>query len=144
MMLSFYSRIVVAYDGSELGKKALNMAKSLAAQDKKVEVHILHVINPKTLATEFGVYDAVKEQQQENLKLILEETKEVLADLANEQEYVVLKGNPAEMIVEYAKNRDVDLIVIGSKGYSNFKQLVLGSVSHNVVQHAHCPVLVAK
>ncbi|WP_096199455.1 universal stress protein [Bacillus sp. FJAT-45350] len=143
-MFSFYSRIVIAYDGSSLGKKALSMAKELAQQDKRVEIHVLNVINPKYLGSEFGVYDAIKEEQQKKIERILDEVKETLQPLENKQDYVILKGNPAEMIIDYAKNRDVDLIVIGSRGLSKFKEMVLGSVSHNVVQHAHCPVLIAK
>lgn len=143
-MFSFYSRIVVAYDGSTLGKKSLEMARALGRQDERVEIHVLHVVNTKSLATEFGVYDTLKEQQQERLTKTLDEAKEIMGNAQNKIEYVVLKGHPAEMLIDYARNRDVDLIIMGSRGMSPLQKVVLGSVSHNVVQHAHCPVLIAK
>jgi len=47
-------------------------------------------------------------------------------------------------IVEFASNEKVDLIVIGTRGLSGFKRLLIGSVSSGVVAHAHCPVLVVR
>ena len=56
----------------------------------------------------------------------------------------MIQGAPAEVILEYAKQNGVDLIVIGSRGLGGIREFVLGSVSHNVVQHAKIPVLVVK
>jgi nucleotide-binding universal stress UspA family protein len=47
-------------------------------------------------------------------------------------------------IVEYAENNKVDMIVIGSRGMTGFKKLLLGSVASGVVTYSHCPVLVVK
>jgi nucleotide-binding universal stress UspA family protein len=47
-------------------------------------------------------------------------------------------------IVEYAESENVDLVVIGTKGRSEFKKLLLGSVASGVVKYAHCPVMVIK
>ena len=47
-------------------------------------------------------------------------------------------------IVNYAENTGVDLIVVGTRGRSGFKRLLLGSVASDVVTYAHCPVLVVK
>lgn len=47
-------------------------------------------------------------------------------------------------IVEYAHKNKIDMIVIGSRGLSGFKKMLLGSVASGVVTYAHCPVLVAK
>jgi nucleotide-binding universal stress UspA family protein len=47
-------------------------------------------------------------------------------------------------IVEYAEDKNIDLIVVGSRGMSGFKKLLLGSVASGVVTYAHCPVLVVK
>ena len=49
-----------------------------------------------------------------------------------------------ESIIDYASNNDVDLIVIGTRGRTGLKRLVMGSVANGVVQHAHCPVLVVR
>ena len=47
-------------------------------------------------------------------------------------------------IVEYAKHEKIDLIVIGTRGRSAFKRILLGSTASGVVTHAHCPVMVVK
>jgi nucleotide-binding universal stress UspA family protein len=47
-------------------------------------------------------------------------------------------------IIEYAHKNKIDMIVIGSRGLSGFKKMLLGSVASGVVTYAHCPVLVAK
>jgi nucleotide-binding universal stress UspA family protein len=47
-------------------------------------------------------------------------------------------------IVEYAERENIDLIVIGSRGLTGFRKLLLGSVASGVVTYAHCPVLVVK
>ena len=59
-------------------------------------------------------------------------------------EVVVTATSIVSAIVEYAKNKDVDLIVIGTRGRSGFKKLLLGSVASGVVTNATCPVMVVK
>ena len=49
-----------------------------------------------------------------------------------------------EAIVDYAEEKNFKLIVIGTRGKSGFKKLLLGSVASSVVTYAHCPVLVVK
>ena len=52
---------------------------------------------------------------------------------------------PAEYILaEYAENEKMDLIVMGTRGMSGFKRLLIGSVASGVVKHAHCTVLVVR
>ena len=53
-------------------------------------------------------------------------------------------GSVVEAIAEYSQGEKVDLIVIGTRGLSGFKKLLIGSVSSGVVSHAHCPVLVVR
>ena len=59
-----------------------------------------------------------------------------------EAESIVLKGDPAERIVNFAEEQGVDMIVVGSHGIGGFERLVIGSVSEKVVRHAKIPVLV--
>ncbi len=47
-------------------------------------------------------------------------------------------------IVDYAERENIDLIVVGSRGLSGFKKLLLGSIASGVVTYAHCPVMVVK
>lgn len=57
---------------------------------------------------------------------------------------ISVNGDPAGQIVEQAKEHDCDLIVLGTRGLSDFSGLVMGSVSHKVVHMAECPCLLVK
>ncbi|MMZ57327.1 Stress response protein NhaX [compost metagenome] len=59
-------------------------------------------------------------------------------------EALYVKGDPARQIVEKAQEGAYQLIVIGSRGLSGLKEMMLGSVSHKVSQLASCPVLIVK
>jgi nucleotide-binding universal stress UspA family protein len=48
------------------------------------------------------------------------------------------------VILEYAEKNNIDLIVVGTRGRSGFKKLLLGSIASSVVTYAHCPVMVVK
>ena len=49
-----------------------------------------------------------------------------------------------QSIVEYATHKNIDLIVIGTKGRTGLKKFLMGSVANGIVEHAHCPVLVVR
>ena len=144
-MMAYYSRILIAYDGSEMSKKALKMAEALAVQDEKIEIRVVSVFTPPTTLGNFAIfteelYDKLRESTQE----VVKKASQALKKLPNHIQTNVLRGNAGHMIVGYAKEYDCDLIVMGSRGLSGLKEVLVGSTSHYVVQHAHCPVLVAK
>ena len=56
----------------------------------------------------------------------------------------MIEGSPAEAIIEVAKTRHSDVIVIGSRGLGRLAGLVLGSTSQKVVSYAPCPVLIVR
>ncbi len=56
----------------------------------------------------------------------------------------MLAGSPAEAIVDYSENNDCDLIIMGSRGLGAIREIMVGSVSHNVIQHASIPVMIMK
>ncbi len=57
---------------------------------------------------------------------------------------IIASINIAGGIVDYAEENDINLIVIGTRGLSGFKKLLLGSVATHVITYAHCPVMVVK
>jgi nucleotide-binding universal stress UspA family protein len=59
-------------------------------------------------------------------------------------EAVLENGKPAEVILALAEQNESDLIVVGSRGFGDLKSLILGSVSHKVLQTAECPCLIIK
>ena len=50
----------------------------------------------------------------------------------------------SESILKYSVNEDIDLIVIGTKGRTGLRRILMGSVANGVIQHAHCPVLLVR
>ena len=57
---------------------------------------------------------------------------------------IVGVASVVEEIVEYAENNKVDIIIIGSRGMSGLKKMLLGSIATGVVTYSHCPVLIVK
>lgn len=146
-MLTFYSRILVAHDGSELSNKALDMAITLAKQDERIELFVVAVSTSPTAAMvgSYGIYSQeLMNELKGNTEKLLKDAAEKIKDLPNKKSTVILEGNPGSMIIEYAKNSNCDLIVMGSRGLNGFAELFLGSTSHYVVQRAHCPVFIVK
>ncbi|GAA4853324.1 universal stress protein [Paenibacillus vulneris] len=138
-----YSKILVAYDGSELSRKALEHAKRLAAAAAEIEV--LHVYYVPALIIGEAVLTTPQMQKNyyEHELAVDEEIKRLISDLPSAKS-IIKQGQPAKTIVEHARDNGNDLIVIGSRGLSALDELFLGSTSHNVVQHAGIPVLVVK
>ncbi|SEN70561.1 Nucleotide-binding universal stress protein, UspA family [Mesobacillus persicus] len=146
MMLAICSRMVVPYDHSNSSKKALEMAMTLAAQDEKIEVNVLMVIQPEIPAASLAMTPLLPrlELQHEGAQEIRKEIEQKLESLPNKTRTYVLDGDPAQVIEEFARVNDADFIVIGSRGLSGLKEMFLGSVSNHVLHKATCPVLVVK
>jgi nucleotide-binding universal stress UspA family protein len=88
--------------------------------------------------------DEMEEEVLRELTDVLEQTGAVLRATGLEVETELLRGNPSFAIVEEAKLCKPDLIVVGSRGHGPIETALLGSVSASIVDHAVCPVLVAR
>jgi Universal stress protein UspA and related nucleotide-binding proteins len=141
-----FKRIVVAYDGSDHAIKALNTAIELAkAFDSKLDV--VEVVDTAALLgmgfapIPSDVIAQIYNKAQNDVEQAKKKAQEAgVKDVTSQ----VLEGDPATSIIEYASKNGADLIVIGSRGLSTFKRLILGSVSSKVVQESRVPVLVVK
>ena len=89
------------------------------------------------------VYDPI-EAHGEAQREIIKDAVQVLADAGIDHEIVLLHGRPADEIIRYATESEADLLVMGSRGLGALREFALGSVSHKVLTHAKCPVLVVK
>jgi nucleotide-binding universal stress UspA family protein len=141
-----FSNMMVAVDGSEHSIKAaeyaLNMAKSYGATLHAVTVTYIpesyHVKQEDVLdQPSDNMYDAKRwfERFNQNAKENNVQLKTELINSHRPVDYVLL---------EYAEKENIDLIVVGTRGRSGFKKLLLGSIASGVVTYAHCPVLVVK
>ncbi|HEX9653267.1 MAG TPA: universal stress protein [bacterium] len=137
-----FKKILLAYDGSDASKRALDAAIDLAEKyDAYFEV--LSVIEelPKYAAT----VGEVKEIQLEAQKHYHELQQAAIAKAAEKGVALVdkvLPGHEVDIVVGYAEKHQFDLLVVGRHGHSAIRQKHPGSTSSNIVTHATCTVLV--
>ncbi|AXR77056.1 universal stress protein [Natrarchaeobaculum sulfurireducens] len=126
-----FDRILVPTDGSGPANAALEYAGEIAARED-LTVTVLHVVDPDDDPPEASVED------------LLEEGRTWAAEADAPIIDAVRTGTPREAILEFAADRDVDAIVMGSRGRRGIGRLVLGSVTEGVVREADVPVLVVR
>lgn len=137
----WYSKILVAYDGSAPSKKAVDIACQMAQADPAVTVVFAHALRIGASAMSGFDLDGVLLANAEQVK---EHLQKIADTLPNQTEVVILKGtSPADLITTYCDKNGCDLIVMGSRGMGGVKGY-LGSVSHTVVCESKVCVLIAK
>lgn len=157
-----FSKILVAIDGSETSMKAaeyaINLSKvqnqQIRQEESEPELVGLSVLDltklPNSfLATTSGYYgvreleEKRKEAQQwlDKGKMSAEEQ-----NVRNFESVIIedISSRVGHAIVNYAESKNIDLIVIGTRGRSGLKKLLLGSVASDVVTYAHCQVMVVR
>jgi len=139
------SKLLLATDGSEHAYRAAEKAVELASQLGTASVTVMHISGltpPASL-----VFESVMERQkflQAESRPALTATEQLLKTADIPYDLVVAIGNPAEEIVKKADSDGYDMVLIGSRGLSKLQELVIGSVSKEVIIRAKCPVLVIK
>jgi nucleotide-binding universal stress UspA family protein len=143
-----FSTIVVAVDGSDGSRGALETAVRLATTCG-AELLILTVYRHHSM-TESSVA-MVRPTDPENLddvmrqhgREVAEEAKRRAAEMgATKVRAFVKMGPPARTIVKFGEEHGADLLVVGSRGHGDVEGFLLGSVSHKVTSLARCPVMV--
>ncbi|MBW4935362.1 universal stress protein [Marinobacter sp. F4206] len=144
-----FKRILVAIDGSKKSLKAMDKAIELQKLTD-AEIYLICVYKHHSL---FEASLSIGRPPGMDIpdKVLSEYAKEVV-DHAKEQaksrgatkiRAFVKGGRPSKVIIKFAEEKEVDLIVVGTSGtHSDKDGILLGSVSHRVASHAKCPVLV--
>jgi nucleotide-binding universal stress UspA family protein len=141
-----YQKILLPLDSSKLAECALVEAGKLAEGGLIHEIILLSVVDIPAFLDGDGIdrYSMIRksyfEQFQEYLKGI--SSRVVFKGVGITTE--VLEGKPAQMIINYVKRNAVDLIVIGTHGYSGIKRLMFGSVALQVLHNSDVPVLLVR
>ena len=144
-----FQRILVPYDGSNNAEVALGRAVELAKLTGG-EVVILTVYRHHSMLE--ASLSMVRQQDlpgntdavlREYATEVAEYAKQVAVDAGAPHVRAFVKaGQPARTIIRVAEDKEVDLIVLGSRGLGSVETYLLGSVSHKVTGLARCPVLV--
>ncbi|MCP4875613.1 MAG: universal stress protein [Gammaproteobacteria bacterium] len=143
-------KILIPIDGSPHSKKALEFAADLALR-YPAKLCILHVLHdsPGSDTISLGAASVTIEASQENLdkaaRGLMESAKKVVTDMGcSDVETITRGGHPTQQIIRCARKKGIDVIVLGSRGLSDIKGLLLGSVSHQVNNLAGCTVITVR
>ncbi len=142
-------RYIVATDGSEASLKAARFLAQHTCPGRQDEVFVVYVF---PLPADPDAYSemvtlpagATDERVAKVAKPILARTLAVLTESDSRVHEVVLVGNPAKEIVEFATNMRADVLVAGTRGRSSASELYLGSVSSALTHRAPCSVLIVR
>jgi nucleotide-binding universal stress UspA family protein len=140
------TRIVVGVDESKGAERALEWALEEASL-RNVPLRVIHVLPPSDA---YFPYSAVAYEAWERHTEEGRVAAEAAVDTQIAEAGASAAGVPVERVVEVGlasdtlvrESEDAALVVVGSRGRGGFAGLLLGSVSQQVVQHAHCPVVV--
>ena len=140
-----YRRILLAYDGSESGQKALLDCRDIA-QWSQSELFLIAVMpSPAVyIAVDGGFYDSGRdEEDKQKFKAILEDGLRRLRESGHAVRGELLVGDAVQEITDYSKKIDADLIVVGHKHLKGWAaRWWRGSTSATLIEHANCNVLV--
>lgn len=138
-----YTRILVPLDGSDFSECSLGHVRAVATSCNVPEVVLLLVLEPLQ-----GVYEMSEtwiSEMQDKAQAFAEDYLSKLTDNLKKEgiaaEGVVVRGRAAEEILEYAKNNQVDLVIMSTHGRSGISRWFIGSVADRVVRHCVAPVL---
>lgn len=143
-------KLLLASDGSDNAVRAAEFTVELLAVAPAIKVIVLAVNDILEKMKYYSplrspvVLEEVEIFFKEKTREALETTMEVFKKQGIKVDGVTKVGNPARVIVDYAREEGVSHIVIGSRGLGSLKGIVLGSVSSKVIQLAGCPVTVVK
>lgn len=139
-------KLLFPTDFSPAADQALAAANLILSGSENAEIILVHTyqIAPTVVplggfgkgASRLFVANAHQLAQQAT-----EPSVEALRSKGFRVEVVIARGDPAAIVTELAAERDVDVIVMGTRGHSKLRQILLGSTAERIVEHAPCPVL---
>jgi nucleotide-binding universal stress UspA family protein len=159
VVAALFKKILVPLDGSEHSLRALEQAAEVAKKFSG-RITLIHVYSlsfqpivlpePSTLSSPTipiltgAEISKVAEAARALGKRILVDGEERLKLQKVQAEKVLVEGHAVQEIVRVSTEGNFDLIVVGARGISHIKEVLLGSVTDGVIHHARCPVLVVK
>lgn len=145
MSSGLYRNIVIATDGSENSMRAVYRGIEIAKLSGAT-VHVLHVVDTPSVISEDWTAgkEAIREMMMNSGKKVMSKVKKIIEESGMEVKEVLLEGYPANEIINFAENNNMDLIVMGTLGKTGFERLLMGSVAEKVVRYSKVPVLVVR
>jgi len=136
-----FKNILLAVDGSEYSNKALTYAADMA-ETYRATLWLVHVFPHTSDLLGYDDFEKLYAKRKCAGQSILDAALEMLGESEFEIQAELREGPEAESILNFAKNSQADIIVMGTRGMGALKGLLLGSVSRKVIHYATCPVMV--
>jgi nucleotide-binding universal stress UspA family protein len=151
----FFSKILVPIDGSEPSFHAARVAVNIAnkfnseliiiyvvvSPSKSEYVNLTGLVTPKQIDM---IIENAKKESRNWFKKIEDKVKEENSNIKISMKVLLTGIAIYGEVIQFAQQENIDLIVIGTRGRSGIKKLLLGSTASGVVTYANCPVLVTK
>lgn len=136
-------KLAVAIDGSDNAFRAAERAIGLARLIPSAELHILYVVD-----FDHATRDHLLAQNDEEVIYKREKHVRPVQGLAEREAVPAhvhwLKGKPSDEIIRFTNEESIDQLFIGSRGLNTLQEMVFGSVSHQVMKKARCPITIVK
>jgi nucleotide-binding universal stress UspA family protein len=140
-----YQIILVPLDGSEFAECALDHAINLSRMTSVREIILLHVLDPLLWCQGGRDFIAFRNFHHTQATKYLEKIKSRLnlegTTITSE---IIEGGIPASSIITYARDHEIDLVIMTSRGRTGLKKLMLGSVALSVLHDSHIPILLIR
>jgi len=142
--------IVLALDGSEPATRARDLVAGIA-WPPGTTIRVVAALEPGAeLAAlpwpgiDTGNLETLEQAARSDIEPMLRAAAAQIAARGNSVDWELVRGRPADVLVEEARRTQADLVILGSRGHGRLESLMLGSVPAEVVDHAPCPVLVVR
>ncbi|MGD1054962.1 MAG: universal stress protein [Nitrososphaerales archaeon] len=145
-----FRKVMVAFDGSKDSVKAVDFGCSLAEKygSTLVVVHVYSTAFPPysgVAPMPVPEFEGAETLFKERARGVLSHGIELAEGHGTKAKGELLEASSTvQALMEFAAREKVDLIVVGTRGITGFKKLILGSVSSGLVSHSECPVLVVR
>lgn len=139
-------KVLLASDGSSYAEEAAWFLSHLP-HSEKLQLSVLTVIHTPYASQSYqrtGSMLEFYEREKASAAETVAKIKEMFAGADVEFQHIIREGHRGQMIVDVAREQEVDLIVVGARGRSTVRRLLLGSTSDFVATHAGCSVLVVR
>ncbi len=140
-------KILCAVDFSDISEKVVSYSCFFALKTQ-AKLYMLHVVKPLTWTEEFGVSLDFKEKYEDDLfQLASQKMKKLSKEHfpnSIDVSYKVTKGDIVKEILDFAEEKNIDLIVLGARGEHGIHEFIFGSVTEKIIKLSPKPVFVVK
>ncbi|AOW80298.1 universal stress protein UspA [Halodesulfurarchaeum formicicum] len=137
-------RVLVAFDGTTLSRKALEHALDVYPEASIRVLHVIDYVEESYSAKLLVGSEQLRERAHERSERLLEQAEEIANEKNRSISTTITIGSAPREIIEFADSHDIDVIVLGSHGRSGLSRVLLGSVADTVTRRASSAVCVVR